>query len=166
MLGRTVAALVTVVTAGLLLVYTPALTNHRGGGAATASRRCIDNSACADLLGDCCPTREGDTLGCCRDAHNVERLLPASPTACADNSACASVAGECCPTAAGVNLDCCAAHDNVILTHITSSLCARNPGCEPLGLGVSCCPTDDGTLLSCCPPTPTSTAEPAGSSMA
>lgn len=63
--------------------------------------KCSANVACAakKLAGDCCPTKDGVTLDCCK----------VNSGKCNANAACKKLglAGDCCPTKDGVLLDCC-----------------------------------------------------------
>mmetsp|Transcript_25793 Transcript_25793/g.83554 ORF Transcript_25793/g.83554 Transcript_25793/m.83554 type:complete len:137 (+) Transcript_25793:240-650(+) len=117
--------------------------------------RCADNTACGELDGDCCPTPQGYSLGCCKDPTNIVSPARATRAACDSNSACRAVGllGACCPNAKGVTLECCTGANNTVTKpHPVSALCSRNPGCSDIGLAGNCCPGDDGISLTCCPP--------------
>ena len=65
--------------------------------------KCSANLACAakKLTGDCCPTKNGVNLDCCK----------VTSSKCDANTACKNqgLQGNCCPTKDGVLLDCCKA---------------------------------------------------------
>ena len=65
--------------------------------------KCSANLACAakKLTGDCCPTKSGTNLDCCK----------VKSAKCSANTACSNLKlqGDCCPTKEGVLLDCCKA---------------------------------------------------------
>jgi len=69
-------------------------------GGKNTDKSCMMNTGCAPLglVGDCCPTPEGNYLGCCTKASS-----------CDVNPGCASLnlGGDCCPTGKGVFLGCC-----------------------------------------------------------
>jgi len=79
------------------------------------SQSCFLNSGCKhlNLNGDCCPTPNGDYLGCCaRDAvvpPGQSKEVTESEKSCDSNPSCASLKleGDCCPTPGGVFLGCC-----------------------------------------------------------
>lgn len=63
--------------------------------------KCSANVACAakKLAGNCCPTKDGVNLDCCK----------ITSAKCSANTACKKLGlqGDCCPTKDGVLLDCC-----------------------------------------------------------
>ena len=65
--------------------------------------KCSANVACAakKLSGDCCPTKDGVNLACCK----------VTSAKCNANKACKDLGlqGNCCPTKDGTLLDCCKA---------------------------------------------------------
>lgn len=65
--------------------------------------KCSANLACAakKLTGDCCPTKNGVNLDCCK----------IKSAKCNANTACKNLGlqGDCCPTKDGVLLSCCKA---------------------------------------------------------
>lgn len=72
----------------------------KNSGGKNTDKSCMLNSGCAPLglVGDCCPTPEGNYLGCCTKASS-----------CEVNSGCAplNLGGDCCPTEKGIFLGCC-----------------------------------------------------------
>uniref|UniRef100_A0A6S8DZ96 Uncharacterized protein n=1 Tax=Aureoumbra lagunensis TaxID=44058 RepID=A0A6S8DZ96_9STRA len=116
--------------------------------------RCIDNSACEHLEGDCCPGPDGIRLECCKDFDNIVTPTKISKTSCDSNSACskAGLVGACCPNNDGIELSCCTDVNNTVLPlRPASAMCANNPGCKRMGLTSGfCCPGGD-TSLDCCP---------------
>lgn len=151
---RTIGIILTalLVLAGVFLV--PHIENKNFE--APIAVRCVDNSACRGLTGDCCPTSDGHKLECCTAGDNVVTPTLTSPGACDDNSACASLGllGACCPNSNGIHLQCCSSPNNTrAKPHAVSATCERNFGCRAQGVHGNCCPTDDGLNLACCPPT-------------
>jgi len=117
--------------------------------------RCMDNSACADLDGDCCPTPAGFSLRCCKASNNIVKPTLTTRAACDSNTACKGLFGSCCPNTDGIQLECCTNKNNTLIPpHPVSALCSKSPGCRNIGLtNGNCCPADNGNDLSCCPPT-------------
>jgi len=70
------------------------------------SAACSAHPACAGLEGDCCPTSDGVTLGCCGSVPTPPSPGPAEAS-CSRHPACSGLTGDCCPTTSGVTLDCC-----------------------------------------------------------
>jgi len=83
------------------------------GVSSTLDAQCSAHQQCQEtdppLVGDCCPTADGEYLDCClMDFEDVE------PQAlCENNGQCSDLVGICCPTAIDVYLDCCPQVDEV-----------------------------------------------------
>lgn len=115
----------------------------------TIPEMCQANTACfaQDLTDLCCPSKEGNWLGCC-PSYAVE---PSAAAICSANTRCKSSGLDsdeelCCPTLTGVYLSCC--DNEVPSAPSTEAACSNNAGCE--GLLGNCCPTTDGEYLGCC----------------
>lgn len=116
---------------------------------------CSSHSKCAaaGLSGACCPSTDGQMLGCCE-------------AECSKNAKCSHLEGFCCPTIDKVMLDCCSGNSSVLAlgtSFMTSeklppreekfedpASCSSHSKCVAAGLSGSCCPSKAGQMLDCC----------------
>ena len=117
--------------------YTESSSEQSNSTSSSSSSACEVHPGCVDLglSGECCPTSEGFTLGCCQDnqsesTEDQEAPAPSPMTSslkggeetsggeaaasCEAHFNCVELglSGDCCPTAAGINLGCCGGGDS------------------------------------------------------
>jgi hypothetical protein len=90
----------------------------------SSSSACEAHPGCVDLglSGECCPTSEGLTLGCCNSSESSETTDSAAKDSGGEESG----------------------------STFSDSSCSAHPQCADAGLSGNCCPTDAGGSLECC----------------
>jgi endo-1,3(4)-beta-glucanase len=95
-----------------------------------SSASCSSHLFCADanLVGDCCPTKDGSYLGCCGSSAKTSGSIKAIAAAVPTNTKPTTVSEK----------------------EVSSASCSSNPSCADANLVGDCCPTPEGSFLGCC----------------